>query len=63
VRRRRRGHSLRRVQLSAENPPEAREALRRSLDILDDLHHPDADEVRDRLAGLDGLGRRADALS
>jgi hypothetical protein len=34
---------------AAGNPDAARTAWRHALDILDQLHHPDADQVRARL--------------
>jgi len=35
------------------NPHAAREAWQQALTILDELHHPDAEQVRDKLATLD----------
>jgi len=35
----------------------ARDAWRRALAILDELHHPDAEDVRGKLRGLDGAGQ------
>lgn len=38
--------------LIVEDVLAARQAWQEALDILDDLGHPDADQLRDRLAGL-----------
>jgi DNA-binding SARP family transcriptional activator len=38
------------AQETAGNPQAAREAWREALGILDDLHHPDADRIRTKLA-------------
>jgi len=38
---------------------QARDAWRQALPILDDLHHPEADRVRAKLAGLRVVGSRA----
>jgi DNA-binding SARP family transcriptional activator/tetratricopeptide (TPR) repeat protein len=40
-------------------PQDARQAWRQALDILDDLHHPDAEQIRAKLASTAGhTGRR-----
>jgi len=39
---------------AAGDQPAAQDAWRRALAILDDLHHPDADQVRARLTSPDG---------
>jgi tetratricopeptide (TPR) repeat protein/transcriptional regulator with XRE-family HTH domain len=41
---------------AAGDLPRAREAWRQALSILDELQHPQADEVRAKLAGTDGPG-------
>ena len=38
--------------LVVDDRPAARRAWQEALDILDDLGHPDADQLRDRLAGI-----------
>jgi len=38
--------------------PQARDAWQQALDILDGLHHPDAGQVRTKLAAIDAHGRR-----
>jgi transcriptional regulator with XRE-family HTH domain/tetratricopeptide (TPR) repeat protein len=38
--------------------PLAREAWQQALDILEDMQHPDADQVRAKLEGVDTLGKR-----
>jgi DNA-binding SARP family transcriptional activator len=44
---------------------DARQAWQQALDILDDLHHPDAEQIRAKLAAanLDGRGKPAAARS
>ena len=37
---------------AAGNPAQARAAWEEALAILDDLHHPDADQIRAKLKGL-----------
>src|SRR5690348_2118388 len=45
------------TRLAAGQPDEARAAWEEALAILDDLHHPDAGQVRARLAGLGAAPR------
>jgi len=40
---------------AAGNPQEARGAWQQALAILDDLHHPDAGQIRAKLAELDAV--------
>jgi DNA-binding SARP family transcriptional activator len=49
------------VRQAAGHQEEARDAWRQSLAILDDLHHPDAEEVRAKLAAGDGARQCAPA--
>jgi tetratricopeptide (TPR) repeat protein len=44
-------------------PEQCRHAWQEALAIMDDLHHPDADQVRAKLAGLRVISRAQDQLT